>query len=143
MVRVGVITDNAASLPLDLARRLGIELVSQYHQLGGSGRQPELHLDEDYDGFNEDLISAEGLATSSAASVDDLAALYERLLEIDDSLVSVQVSSAISQTCPNARRAAAELDAEKECISERGPATGSHGGPGSLWVASVTTAALG
>jgi DegV family protein with EDD domain len=122
-----VVTDSAASLPLELTQELGIEVVSQYYELGGSGKRRELDLDEDYDGFYEELAAAAELAASSAASVQDLVAVYERLLENHDHVVAVHVSSALSQTCPNARQAAAQVDDERVVVIDSAGVVGHLG----------------
>jgi DegV family protein with EDD domain len=113
---VAVVTDSGGSLPLELARRLGIEVVSLYYELGGTGVRRELDLDEDYGGFYKELVASDEVATSSAASVEDLVAVYERLLKSHDSVVAVHVSSAVSETCPNARQAAARLNGDRVMV---------------------------
>jgi DegV family protein with EDD domain len=124
---VAVVTDSAASLPLELAARLGIEIVSQYVEIGGTGMRRELELNEDFGTFYEGLIASDALPESTAAPVNDFTAVYDRLLASHNRVVSVHVSSAVSPTCENARQAAAQVDGERVVVIDTAGVAGHQG----------------
>jgi DegV family protein with EDD domain len=89
-------------------RSFGIELISLYYDLG-EGMRRELDFDGDYTHFYQRLTTSNGLASTSPPTVEDFVAVYARLLESHSDVVSVHISSGISETCMNARAAADRL----------------------------------
>lgn len=108
MADVAVVTDTTGYLPPTLAASLGIEVVPLYYDLG-RGMVPESAFDGDFGAFYEELASATGVATTAPVSVEDFVEVYERLLDAQSSVVSVHISSGISETCTNAREAVSRL----------------------------------
>jgi DegV family protein with EDD domain len=76
----------------------------------------ELDMDEDYGAFYEELAASGGLATTAPPPTEDFIEIYTRLLGSHDKLVSIHVSSGMSETCANAREAAAKLGDERVTV---------------------------
>ena len=128
MADVAVVTDSTGYLPPALMQSLGIEVVSLYYDLGGAGMRRESEFGGDYSRFYADLVASDGLASTSPTPVDDLVAVYERLLDAHSTVVSVHISSAISETCANAREAVQRLKAhERVVVIDSAGATGHLG----------------
>lgn len=106
MPRVAVVTDSSAYLPTDLSADLGIAVVSLYCELEGEAREPE--TGGEFGSFYDRLEASGGVATSSPPTIDDFTAAYERTLAGGGEIVSVHISSGLSETCANARAAAAQ-----------------------------------
>jgi DegV family protein with EDD domain len=107
---VAVVTDTTGYLPPAMTQSLGIEVISLYYDLG-SGMTRESDFDGDFTRFYAELVSSDGLATTSPPSVEDFVDLYERLLGAHSAIISVHISSAVSDTCASAREAARKLGA--------------------------------
>lgn len=105
---VTVVTDTTAYVPADLVRRVGLRLVSVYYTFPGEEPRREID-DDDWDRFYERLRTADPLPATSPPTVEDFVAVYEPLLAGGGSVVSIHVSSGLSETCAVARRAAAAL----------------------------------
>lgn len=103
-----MVTDSTAYLPKPLAEERSIVQISLCYSLGGEELRRELDLDS-FDEFYEALVAADQPATTSPPSEADFAATYEPLLSDGGSVVSVHISSALSETCANARKAAQRL----------------------------------
>lgn len=106
-----VVTDSTSYLPREMLERHGIKLVSLYYSFGDEASLREDSLDE-LASFYERLSGSETLPTTSPPLVDDFLALYEPALADEGSVVSIHISSGLSQTCSAARRAAKQLEAE-------------------------------
>jgi DegV family protein with EDD domain len=111
-----VVSDTTGYLPPALMESLGIEVISLYYDLGEAGMVPESEFEGEYCSFYRDLVASEGVASTTAPSVDDFISVYERLLGSHSTIVSVHISSAISETCANAREAAQRLNAQERVI---------------------------
>ncbi len=116
MAEVAVVTDSTGYLPSTLMQSLGVEVVPLYYELGDSGMVRESEFEGEYCSFYEDLVASDGLATTSPVSVDDFIEVYERLLNAHETVVSVHISSAISETCANARQAIERLKAKERLV---------------------------
>ncbi len=92
-------------------RSLGIEVIPLYYDLG-KGMALESEFDGDFTRFYAELASSDALATTTAPTVEDFREVYERVLSAHGSVISVHISSAISDTCANAREAARKLGAD-------------------------------
>ncbi|ETW26175.1 DegV family protein [Mycobacterium gastri] len=111
MADVAVVTNSNTGLPRTLIEDLDITVVSMYYDLG-TGRLRESEFDGDADRFYTELEASKYVATTSPATVDDYIAVFERLLQTHNTVVSVLLTSAYSPTCANARQAAAQLESE-------------------------------
>jgi DegV family protein with EDD domain len=106
---VEVVTDSTAYLPPELAEREGIHAVSLYYDIGSSGSTRELDAAGDFTAFYEQLAAGDQIATTSPASPEDFEAVYRPLLANGSQVVSIHLSSALSETCTNARTAVQRL----------------------------------
>lgn len=110
---VHVVTDSTAYLPPGLVDDRGIGVVSLYHSTSAETEtHREVDLHGDYGGFYRDLVAGGPMSTTSPPSVDDFKTAYRELLADGGSVVSVHISSAMSETCANARAAADALGSE-------------------------------
>lgn len=108
---VSVVSDTTCYLPREVVEREGITLVSLYCQFDGDEPFRESDLD-DHAEFYERLQSSEALPTTTPPKVEDFVRAYEPLLSDGGNVVSVHISSGLSETCAMARRAAEELAAD-------------------------------
>ena len=107
---VHVVTDSSSYLPAPLLADLGVTLVSLYYGFGGNGLRREAEFDS-FDRFYEELAASDDVAHTSPPSVEDFVAVYEPLLADGAAVVSIHISSGLSETCTTARRAASDLAA--------------------------------
>ena len=120
---VAVVTDSTASLPAALVESVDLTVVSLYydvsggasptggHELPGRGKR-ETNFDGDWGRFFAELDASKTVATTSPPTVEDFVVVFERLLQQHSAVVSVLISSGISETCSMARQAAARLESE-------------------------------
>jgi DegV family protein with EDD domain len=108
---VAVVTDSTAYLPGALVDSLGITVVSLYYGLG-AGWLRDSEFDGDFGRFYAELDASKSVATTSPPTVEDFVVVFERLLQQHSAVVSVLISSGISETCSMARQAAAQLESE-------------------------------
>ena len=111
MADVAVVTDSTAYLPGALVDSLGITVVSLYYGLG-AGWLRDSEFDGDFGRFYAALDASKSVATTSPPTVEDFVVVFERLLQQHSAVVSVLISSGISETCSMARQAAARLESE-------------------------------
>lgn len=111
MADVAVVTDSTGYLPPALVDKFGITVVSQYYDIG-DGPLRESEFDGDFGRFYAELDASKNIAKTSAPAVEDFVAVFDRLLEQHSAVVSVLISSGISETCSMARQAAAKLEGE-------------------------------
>jgi DegV family protein with EDD domain len=123
---VAVVTDSTGYIPPALMQSLGIEVVSLYYDLG-TGMRRELDFEGDFAPFYEELVASEGLAKTSPTAVEDFVPVYERLLETHRTVVSIHISSGVSETCANAREAARRVDADRVVVIDSAGAAGHLG----------------
>ncbi len=116
-MKVHVVTDSTCYLPKTLLSDVGVGVVSLYYGFGEDGLRREGALDS-FNPFYRELVDADDVAHTSPPSVEDFVAVYEPLLAAGGDIVSIHISSGLSETCTNARRAAAEL-AEPDADGER------------------------
>jgi DegV family protein with EDD domain len=116
VAQVAIVTDSTGYLPPALMEGLGIEVMPLYYDLDGAGMVRESEFQGAYCRFYDELVVSEGLASTSPVSVDDFAKTYERLLGTHGNIVSVHISSALSETYANARAAARNLGAEERVL---------------------------
>jgi DegV family protein with EDD domain len=108
---VAVVTDSTACLPAGLVDSLDITVVSLYYDVGG-GWLRESEFDGDFGRFYAELDASKSVATTSPPTVVDFVAVFDRLLQQHSAVVSVLISSGLSETCSMARQAAARLESE-------------------------------
>jgi DegV family protein with EDD domain len=108
---VAVVTDSTAYLPGALVDSLDITVVSLYYDVGG-GWLRESEFDGDFGRFYAALDASKSVAATSPATVEDFVVVFDRLMQQHSAVVSVLISSWLSETCSMARQAAARLEAE-------------------------------
>jgi DegV family protein with EDD domain len=108
---VAVVTDSGCCLPGALVDSLEITVVSLCYDVGG-GWLRESEFDGDFGRFYAALDASKSLATTSPPTVEDFVVVFERLLQQHSAVVSVLITSGISETCSMARQAAARLESE-------------------------------
>ena len=115
MADVAVVTDSTGYLPAALVDSLEITIVPLYYDVG-----PGLVRESDFDGdlgeFYAELDASKTVAPTSPPAVEDFLRVFERLLMQHSAVVSVLISSAISETCSNARQAVSRLESEGERV---------------------------
>ena len=109
MADVAVVTDSTGYLPAALVDSLDITVVSLYYDVG-AGWLRESEFDGDVGRFYAELDVSKSVATTSPPTVEDFVAVFDRLLRQHSVVVSVLVSSGLSETCSMARQAAAKLE---------------------------------
>ncbi len=108
MSAVTVATDSTAYLPPELLEAHRIASVSLSYRFGNGDSVREADMDG-YASFYEQLRDSTELPVTMPPPVEDLVAAYKPLLMDGGSVVSIHISSAISDTCANARKAADQL----------------------------------
>ncbi|OBH50363.1 DegV family protein [Mycobacterium sp. E2479] len=111
MADVAVVTDSTGYLPPALVDKLGITVVPQYYDTG-DGLRRESEFDGDFGRFYAELDASKNIAKTSAPAVEDFLAIFDRLLQQHAAVVSVLISSGVSETCSMARQAAAKLEGQ-------------------------------
>ncbi|HYY00846.1 MAG TPA: DegV family protein, partial [Mycobacterium sp.] len=111
MAEIAVVTDSTCYLPAELIERFDITVASLYYDVG-AGPLRESEFDGDFGGFYAGLDASKTVAATSPPTVDDFIAIFKPLLQQHSAVVSVLISSGISQTCSMARGAAAQLESE-------------------------------
>jgi DegV family protein with EDD domain len=106
---VAVVTDSTCYLPAALVNSLDITVVSLCYDLG-AGPLRESEFDGDFGRFYAELDASNTVAATSPPTVEDFVVVFERLLQQHSAVVSVLISSGISETCSMARQAAARLE---------------------------------
>jgi DegV family protein with EDD domain len=107
---IAVVMDSCGYLPPAMCDRFDITVVPLWVVY------PDGH--EEHDGaiepgpYFESLGASAELPTTRAPSVEEFVDIYRPLLADGKDIVSIHISSAVSETCSNARQAAAQLAAE-------------------------------
>ena len=104
MARIAVVTDSTADLPQDLVRRHGIHVVPQIVAFGDRIYHDGVDLSADE--FLRLLAESPDRPTTSQPSPEVFAALYRRLAETHDAVVSIHISAKLSDTVLSATIAA-------------------------------------
>jgi uncharacterized protein len=105
---IAVVTDSTTQLPEAEAFRLGVVSVPLTLSLGDDEYLDG--VDITLDGFIEKVTASRDVPHSSQPAAPDFAALYGRLLEYRQGVVSVHIAGAMSGTVQSARAAAREVD---------------------------------
>jgi DegV family protein with EDD domain len=133
---VAVVTDSTGYLPAALVDSLDITVVPLYYDVG-AGWLRESEFDGDVGRFYAELDVSKSVATTSPPTVEDFVVVFDRLLQQHSAVVSVLISSGISETCSMARQAAAKLEDDG---GERVVVIDSAGAAGQLGVQALAAA---
>ncbi|WP_372636586.1 DegV family protein [Cohnella sp.] len=108
MASIVVVTDSTADIPLATREKLGIEMVPLKVNFGAESYLDNIELQPA--DFYKKLASFGKLATSSQPSPADFHEVYKRLTDKGHSVISIQLSSAMSGTYQSATIARSMLD---------------------------------
>ncbi len=111
MSPVSIVTDSTGYVPRSTLESLGVQVVSLRYTFGDGVWLGEYET-EDWGPFYERLQGAGVLATTSPPTEDDFVETYGPLLARGGSVLSIHISSGLSETCAVARRAAQRLELE-------------------------------
>jgi DegV family protein with EDD domain len=103
--RVAVVTDSTACLPPDLARQWGVSIAQIQIRIGD-------HVSEEAQVPNEQLVHALKNRTPVLTAPPESSTfyrLYQQVAQNADAIVSIHVSSRMSDTCKAASRAAGQM----------------------------------
>jgi DegV family protein with EDD domain len=106
---VSVVTDSSAYMSPDLVHRLGIEVISLTYAFDDGPGEHESPGD-DFTSFYERLEISEDPPHTAPPDRSSFVASYEPLLAAGHDVVSIHISSGLSDTCAVARDAVAELE---------------------------------
>jgi DegV family protein with EDD domain len=112
MASVVLVTDSTADIPLDVREALGISMVPLKVIFGDETFLDSITLQPTQ--FYEKLISYSGLATTSQPSPADFYEVYKKLTDQGHSVISIQVSGAMSGTYQSATIAKSMFDEEAD-----------------------------
>jgi DegV family protein with EDD domain len=107
MGQIRIVTDSAAELPVSTIARLGITVVPIGVRLGG--RVLRDNIDITSEEFFARLRGDAALPVTEAPSVEVFQAAYASLSTSTDQILSIHISSKLSTTFNNARRAAGDF----------------------------------
>src|SRR2546423_14560853 len=96
MHAVAVVTDSTSYLPRELVSEWGVQVVP-LHVKYADGRE-ELESEVDIREYYAHLTSAAELPTTTPPTVEQFLSMYEPLLAAGRDVVSVHISSGLSQT---------------------------------------------
>lgn len=108
MKKVAVVTDSSASLPVDLARDLGIHVVPIMLVLNGYTFHDGVDITPGE--LYRLLRSTTHSPTTSAPSIGDFLRVYAAAAETASGIVSIHMSPKLSATCTSARAASQLVD---------------------------------
>lgn len=110
MSGTAIVTDSTCYLPPEMVANAGITPISLYVNFvdGSVRRELELDLAE----FYGRLVGDAQLPTTAPPTVEDFLAVYEPLVAGGKTVLSIHISSGLSETCNVARQAATRLMAE-------------------------------
>lgn len=107
---IKVVTDSTADLPDDVAKELGIEVLPVY--IIWDNKSFRDGVDMKTDEFYDRLTTSEALPTTSQPTIADFQAIYNKLAQQCDGIVSVHISSKISGTYDTAIQAIKSLSGD-------------------------------
>lgn len=124
MASVVLVTDSTADIPLEIREKLGISMVPLKVNFGDQTYLDNITLQPGQ--FYEKLISFNGLATTSQPSPADFYDVYKKLTDEGHSVISIQLSAAMSGTYQSATIAKSMLeeDADVTVIDSRSASYG-------------------
>src|SRR4051794_2958863 len=100
MASVVLVTDSTADIPIEVREKLGISMVPLKVNFGDESYLDNITLQPAQ--FYEKLTSFEGLPTTSQPSPAEFYEVYKRLTDLGHSVISIQLSGALSGTYQSA-----------------------------------------
>jgi len=105
-----VVTDSTADLPSRLAEELGITVVPAYVRFKNEVYRDRIDISEDE--FYQRLLSDPVHPSTEPPTPQDFAAVYQKLSQEADGIISVHISSKLSATCNSALRGKELIETE-------------------------------
>jgi DegV family protein with EDD domain len=100
MARVKVVTDSTAQLEPSVANKLGITVVPLTVRLGDETFREGVDITAEE--FFQKLDRSSAMPVAFPPSVKDFQAVYSKLSKTTDQIISIHISSKLSQTCSRA-----------------------------------------
>ncbi|MGH7903217.1 MAG: DegV family protein [Candidatus Dormibacteraceae bacterium] len=119
--RVAIVTDSTADLPRRVAEAGAISVVPLTLSLDGRSYLDGIEIEPD--GFYKLLEGARGTPTTSQPPPQKFVAVYRRLLDKHEKVVSVHISARLSGTFASAEQAAAEVGGCRILVIDSGAAS--------------------
>src|SRR5436309_2988621 len=104
MARVQIVTDSTADLSEDVARQLGIHVVPLTLKIGKESLRDGVDIDTAR--FLKKLKTAKNAPTTAAPPAKAFEDVYAQILREHDEILSIHISSKLSQTVAMAERGA-------------------------------------
>ena len=105
-----IVTDSTADLPPRLAEELGITVVPAYVRFKDEVYRDRIDISEDE--FYQRLLSDPVHPSTEPPTPQDFAAVYQKLSQEADGIISVHISSKLSATCNSALRGKELIETE-------------------------------
>jgi DegV family protein with EDD domain len=103
MGRVKIVTDSTAYLEASVAKRLGITVVPLMVRLGDQTFREDVDITAEE--FFRELDRSSVMPVAFPPTIEDFQAVYTRLSKTTDQIMSIHISSKLSQTCSMATAA--------------------------------------
>jgi DegV family protein with EDD domain len=139
MGQIKVVTDSAADLPISAIANLGITVVPIGVRVGGKVLRDNIDINSEE--FFAQLSAGSALAVTEAPSVEAFRETYAALSATTDQILSIHISSKLSSTFNNARRAASAFLGRNRIVVMDSQLT--SWGQGLLAIAAAEAAARG
>jgi len=107
MARVRIVTDSTAQLEPSVAKRLGITVVPLTVRLGDETFREGVDITAEE--FFQKLDRSPAMPVAFAPSVEDFQTVYTKLSKTTDQIISIHISSKLSETCSRASVASRAL----------------------------------
>lgn len=103
MARVKIVTDSTAQLETSVAKKLGITVVPLTVRLGDEIFQEGVDITAEE--FFQKLDRSSAIPVAFPPTLEDFQAAYTKLIKTTDQIMSIHISSKLSQTCNRATAA--------------------------------------
>jgi len=111
---VKIVADTTSDLPSEVAKELGITVVSLYVHFGSNSYRNGVDLTTDQ--FYQKMIGSQTIATTSVPSPGTFAQAYDKLAEETDEILAITISHKLSATYESATQAVNKM--KKKCRVE-------------------------
>jgi DegV family protein with EDD domain len=111
---VKIVADTTSDLPSEVAKELGITVVSLYVHFGRNSYRNGVDLTTDQ--FYRKMVSSKTIATTSVPSPGTFAEAYDSLAEETDEILAITISHKLSATYESATQAVDKM--KKKCRVE-------------------------
>lgn len=118
MAKVAIVTDSGSGITLAQAKEMGIGMVSIPFMFGNSEKTYFEDINLTVDEFWQRLQGGETVHTSQPSPVDVLK-VWDQVLENNDSLVYIPMSSGLSGSCQSAMMLSGDYDGRVEVVNNQ------------------------